>query len=100
MPGLFDSLSMAARSLQTQQYAMNVAGQNISNVNTPGYTRRTVDFAAVPPSFGGGVEVQDVHRVRDSLLDARLLKQVPLGAYDSAVADQLSVVETKPRPKR
>jgi flagellar hook-associated protein 1 FlgK len=94
MPGLFDSLSMAARSLQTQQYAMNVAGQNISNVNTPGYTRRTVDFAAVPPSFGGGVEVQDVHRVRDSLLDARLLKQVPLGAYDSAVADQLSVVET------
>jgi flagellar hook-associated protein 1 len=94
MPGLFDSLTMAARSLQTQQYAMNVAGQNISNVNTPGYTRRTVDFAAVPPSFGGGVEVQDVHRVRDSLLDARLLKQLPLGAYDSAVADQLSVIET------
>jgi flagellar hook-associated protein 1 FlgK len=94
MPGLFDSLTMAARSLQTQQNAMNVTGQNISNVNTPGYTRRTADLADVPVTAGGGVEIQDIRRVRDSLLDARVLKQVPLGAYDSTVADSLSVVET------
>jgi len=94
MPGLFDSLTMAARSLQSQQFAMNVTGQNISNVNTPGYTRRVVDFAAVPPPSGGGVEIQDVRRVRDSLLDGRLLQQIPLGSYDTAVADSLSVVET------
>jgi flagellar hook-associated protein 1 FlgK len=94
MPGLFDSLTMAARSLQTQQSAMNVTGQNISNVNTPGYTRRTPDLVDVPVSAGGGVEIEDVRRVRDSLLDARVLKQVPLGSYDATVADQLSVVET------
>lgn len=94
MPGLFDSLTMAARSLQSQQFAMNVTGQNISNVNTPGYTRRVVDFAAVPPAAGGGVEIEDVRRVRDSLLDGRLLQQIPLGSYDTAVADALSVVET------
>ena len=94
MPGLFDSLTMAARSLQSQQFAMNVTGQNISNVNTPGYTRRVVDFAAVPPAAGGGVEIEDVRRVRDSLLDGRLLQQIPLGSYDTAVADSLSVVET------
>src|SRR5688500_17133841 len=94
MAGLFDSLSMAARSLQAQQFGLNVTGQNISNVNTPGYTRRVVDFADVPPPAGGGVEVQGVRAIRDSLLEGRLLKQVPLGAYDAAVADALTVIET------
>jgi flagellar hook-associated protein 1 FlgK len=84
---------MSARSLQAQQFGLNVTGQNISNVNTPGYTRRVVDFADVPPSAGGGVEVQGVRAIRDSLLERRLLQQVPLGAYDAAVADALTVIE-------
>lgn len=94
MPGLIDSLTMAARSLQVQQYAMNVTGQNISNVNTPGYTRRVVDMADVPPSSGGGVAVEDVRAIRDRLLDGRLLMQVPLGARETAIADALAMVET------
>jgi len=94
MAGLFDSLTMAARSLQTQQYAMDVTGQNIGNVNTPGYSRRVVDFAPVPPASGGGVEIEGVRAVRDSLLERRLLQQVPLGSRDAAVADALGVVET------
>ena len=57
MPGLFDSLTMAARSLQAQQFGINVTGQNISNVNTPGYSRRVTDFADVPMPAGGGVDV-------------------------------------------
>jgi flagellar hook-associated protein 1 FlgK len=92
--GLYDSLTMAARSLQTQQYAMGVTGQNIANVNTPGYTRRVVSFAAVPPSHGGGVEVQDVHAARDTLLEGRLLQQVPVGSREAAVAEVLGLVET------
>jgi flagellar hook-associated protein 1 FlgK len=94
MGGLFDSLNMAARSLQTQQYAMNVAGQNIANVNTPGYSRRVVDFAPVRPTHGGGVEVEGVRAVRDSFLDRRLLQQIPIGARDAAVAESLAVLET------
>jgi len=94
MGGLVDSLSMAARSLQAQQYAMDVTGQNISNVNTPGYSRRVVDFAAVPPDAGGGVEIERVRSVRDTLLERRLLQQVPLSARDSAIAEALGVVET------
>ena len=94
MPGLFDSLTMAARSLQAQQFAINVTGQNISNVNTPGYSRRVTDFADVPMPAGGGVDVQGVRSIRDMLLERRLLAQVPLGTYDAAVADALAVVET------
>jgi flagellar hook-associated protein 1 len=92
--GLFHSLSMAAQSLQAQQYAMGVTGQNIANANTPGYTRRVVDFAEVPPKFGGGVTVQGVRSVRDGFIERRLLEQVPVGARERAIADALAVVET------
>jgi flagellar hook-associated protein 1 FlgK len=84
---------MAARSLQSQQYAMEVTGQNIANVNTPGYVRRVVDFAAVPPASGGGVDIEGVRAVRDGLLERRLLQQVPLGSRDAAIAEVLSLVE-------
>ncbi len=94
MPGLFDSLTMAARSLQAQQFGINVTGQNISNVNTAGYSRRVTDFADVPMPAGGGVEVEGVRSIRDTLIERRLMAQIPLGTYDAAVADALAVVET------
>lgn len=93
MSGLFHSLTMATRSLQAQQYALNVTGQNISNVNTPGYARRVVDFAAVPPDSGGGVEIARVHSMRDALIEKRLLQQSSVTARDTAMADALSAVE-------
>src|ERR1044071_908365 len=92
--GLIDSLTMAARSLQSQQYAMDVTGHNIANVNTPGYARRTVDFVSVPPKFGGGVEVQGVRSIRDRLLERRLIQEAPVAAQQGAIADALGVVET------
>ena len=62
MSGLFGMLSTTARSLDAQRYGLDSAGQNIANVNTPGYSRRVVDFGAVPPTSerlnaGNGVEV-------------------------------------------
>ena len=50
MSDLFSTLSVAARALEAQRFGLDVTGQNISNVNTPGFTRRTADLAAVPPS--------------------------------------------------
>jgi flagellar hook-associated protein 1 FlgK len=93
MSGLIDSLHMAVRSLHAQQSAMNVTGQNIANVNTPGYTRRVVDFSPVPPTHGGGVEIENVRAVRDALLERRLLQQIPLGTRDAAIAETLAVLE-------
>src|SRR6185436_17473089 len=92
--GLIDSLTMAAKSLQSQQYAMNVTGHNISNVNTAGYARRVVDFVSVPPSSGGGVDVQGVRSIRDMLLERRLIREAPKASKQSAIADSLGVVET------
>ena len=39
---LFSSIQMASNSLQIQQIGLQVAGQNIANASTPGYSREQV----------------------------------------------------------
>jgi flagellar hook-associated protein 1 FlgK len=97
MSDLFSSLTSAARALDAQRFGMDVTGQNIANVNTPGYARRTIDLAEVAPyertSAGGGVDVVDVRALRDRLLDRRLQQELPLERREAAMAEALSVVE-------
>jgi flagellar hook-associated protein 1 len=97
MSGLFGTLTLASRSLAAQQFGLEMVGQNISNVNTDGYSRRVVDFAAVPPTDrldpGGGVEVSGVRSIRDNLLEQRLWREIPEQQKHSAIADSLQVVE-------
>ena len=57
MLGLFGALNMASQSLDTQMAGVEVTGQNLANVNTPGYSRQTVDIEASPDiSTGVGPE--------------------------------------------
>jgi flagellar hook-associated protein 1 FlgK len=99
MSGLFTMLSTSSRSLEAQRYGLDATGQNIANVNTPGYSRRVVDLAAIPPTSqqlnaGGGVEVLDIRRLRDRFFDRRLFQENPRQHRESALADALSIVET------
>lgn len=98
MSGLYTSLTMAARALSAQQLGLEVTGNNISNVNTAGYARRTIDFAAVKPesslSAGGGVEVQGIRSVRDGLLERRVLEEVPTQGRADELSQILQVVES------
>ncbi len=98
MSGLFGMLTTTARSLDAQRYGLDAAGQNIANVNTPGYSRRTVDFGAVPPTSeqlnaGNGVEVLGVRRQRDRFFDRRLFQENPAQHREAALADALAIVE-------
>jgi flagellar hook-associated protein 1 len=98
MSDLISSLSMAARSLAAQQAGLNVTGQNIANVNTPGYTRRTADLASVPPvdprSAGNGVDVVAIRAERSDLLEAQLRRELPAQGRETAMAESLSQIET------
>jgi flagellar hook-associated protein 1 FlgK len=99
MSGLFGMLSTTARSLDSQRYGLDAAGQNIANVNTPGYSRRVVDFGAVPPTSerlnaGNGVEVLGVRRLRDRFLDRRLFQENPAQNRETALAEALGIVES------
>ncbi len=78
----FASLGLGARALQAAQRGLELTGQNISNVNTPGYSRQRLDQVAqgssvVPALYsrstgvGDGVLVRGTERIRDEFLEAR-----------------------------
>lgn len=94
---LFSMLSATARSLDAQRLGLDVVGQNIANVNTPGYTRRVVTLADVPPPdryrAGGGVEATGIRALRDRFIERRLRAELPAEQREAAVAGSLSVVE-------
>jgi flagellar hook-associated protein 1 len=98
MSGLFGMLSTTSRALDSQRYGLDVTGQNIANVNTPGYARRSVVLGAVPPAdqrmnAGGGVEVTKLRSIRDGFYDRRVLQEVPFEQREGAIVDSLSLVE-------
>lgn len=97
MADLFALLNRAVRALDAQRYGLDVAGQNISNVNTPGYVRRTAQLAESLPtdpfSAGGGVDVVAVTASRAPLVETRLNYEQPAAAREGAIADHLAVVE-------
>jgi flagellar hook-associated protein 1 FlgK len=90
-------LRIASHALDAQRFGLDVTGQNIANVNTAGYTRRSVVFAEVPPldpwSAGGGVNVQALVAARAPLLEARLRFEQPASSREGAIADHLAVIE-------
>ncbi|MGD9905852.1 MAG: flagellar hook-associated protein FlgK [Vicinamibacterales bacterium] len=93
MSGLFGSLQMAARSLAAQQAGLDLTGQNIANLNTPGYARRRLELAEVV--YGAkGVEVLGTRALRDAVLDARVRLAVPDESRERALAGALAVAET------
>lgn len=97
MPGFFGMLSSTANSLEAQRFGLDVVGQNIANVNTPGYTRRVVNLQDVAPpdqlSAGGGVEAQGFRSVRDRFLDRRLWQETPAALEQQVRADTLGLAE-------
>jgi len=66
----FGLLSLGSQSLIANQTALAVTGQNITNVNTEGYTRQVPIFEA--RSGQGGVEIDDIDRVADLFLNRQI----------------------------
>ena len=46
----FAGFTTAQLALSASQRALDVTGQNISNVNTAGYTRQRLDLASISPT--------------------------------------------------
>ncbi|MBT2685456.1 flagellar hook-associated protein FlgK [Bacillus sp. ISL-37] len=82
MRSTFMGLETARRGMFTQQSALHTTGHNISNANTPGYTRQRINFEQtepypnaslnrpqIPGQVGTGVKTGSIQRVRESFLD-------------------------------
>ena len=78
MVGLFNILSMAGQSLDVQQEATAIAGQNLANVNNPAYSRQSLEIQAAISiqtpigQEGTGVESIGITQVRSALLDSQI----------------------------
>lgn len=84
MRSTFMGLETARRGMFTQQSALHTTGHNISNANTPGYTRQRINFAQtepypsasinrpqIPGQVGTGVKAGSIQRIRESFLDVQ-----------------------------
>jgi flagellar hook-associated protein 1 FlgK len=70
---LVNSLNTAISSLQAAQAQLQVTSSNIANVNTEGYSRKTVSATSVVlDGQGAGVSLSDVKRT----VDENLLRQI------------------------
>jgi flagellar hook-associated protein 1 FlgK len=78
MPGLYGILDMAKWATLTQQANISVVSHNISNVNTPGYSRQKVLLGAAIPvtteagQMGTGVRTITVQREYDNFIGVQL----------------------------
>jgi flagellar hook-associated protein 1 FlgK len=90
---LTSSFQIGRSALSASQIALQVAGDNIANAATPGFTRRVVSLAAVRGQTNGngitvgrGVELQAVRRQIDTALESRL--RDALGQHTASLDDQ------------
>jgi flagellar hook-associated protein 1 FlgK len=98
----FAGFTTARLGLSASQSALNITGQNITNINTIGYTRQRVDlasfnlssrdkFSSVSDTYiGNGVLVNGTSQIRDPFLDVRYRTEIAnVGFHD----EKLKVME-------
>ena len=106
MGSTFSGIELGKRSIMAQTDAITTAGHNIANANTEGYSRQRVQIkefdplyrpdmtrAERPGQIGQGVDVQSITRVRDELLDKRIVAQANQETYWQTRSDYYTVLE-------
>ncbi len=94
----FLGFETARKGLMVSQKALDITGQNITNISTPGYTRQRVDQVSMTISgqnsryainnnalAGQGVKINGISQIRDSFLDKRFREEYgDVGYYDQS----------------
>lgn len=92
-------LGIARSALSAQQRAVDVAGHNIANASTEGYTRQRLRLIPARPLrhpegfLGRGVRVDGVERARSEFLDATFRRESGALAQFSTLSQSLASVE-------
>lgn len=87
MAGLFQTIDLGARSLQTQQQGLHVTGQNLANANNSAFARQRLEIqtscAITTPigPLGTGANAVGIVQVRSALIDAQVRAETGAGAY-------------------
>ncbi|MDR1869337.1 MAG: flagellar hook-associated protein FlgK [Treponema sp.] len=94
MTSTFMGLEIGRRGLHAHQQALATTGHNLDNVKTEGYSRQRVEIvpfepiylpglnrAQTPGQIGQGAVVERIERVRNELLDKRIVAQASGEGY-------------------
>lgn len=103
----FMGFETAKSAIFANQKSIDIMGNNLSNIDTAGYTRQRVDRASVSPSRyssrvasnrtglqGQGVETLGVSQMRDSMLDKRFRDEYTKANYHGKAADILNDIQS------
>lgn len=99
MGGLLNALNAGRTSLSTNQKAIEIAGNNIANVNTPGYSRQSAVLTPYPALnfgeffIGQGVKISNVTREHDVFINAQILDKNQTLGEESARSTPLNELE-------
>jgi len=76
----FSTIEIGKRALLAQKFGLDVTSNNVSNVNTPGYSRRSASLSETKPvngSFlGTGVVVDAIKSYREEFYDSEIRKSI------------------------
>src|SRR5689334_8656906 len=93
MSGLSSVMNSALSSMWASQLELSVASNNISNAQTPGYSRQRVNLAPADPATG--VTVVDIQALRDQLINNRLNLETSYRSAQDAKQQTLQDIQTK-----
>jgi len=106
MSSTFMGIEIGKRGVITHQSAINVTGHNVTNTETEGYSRQQVTLEVFDPLYipgltgefgpgqiGQGVGVEKILRVRDMLLEDRILSEKNGLSYWESMSDWIRQVE-------
>ncbi len=94
-----DVMNIGVRALLVNQSALQTVGNNIANVNTPGYSRQSVVLKSVAGQFSGtgyygkGVSIETVQRNYSEFLTQQAALSKSVAASDTIRANNLSQLE-------
>lgn len=97
---VLSALHTGGRGLGAASKGIEVTSQNVTNVNTPGYARRSVEQSTMDPidrrgmSLGQGVSVTGVHRASDRFLGAQFIRATGDNAYAGSLEQSMRITET------
>ena len=92
-------LNMARSGMAASQASIQTASQNISNAQTAGYSRQSVDIAPAQAMrlpygwVGAGVTIGTISRTRDILLDATYRGDSAAAASAQTTSDALDQIQ-------
>ena len=104
MIGTFDAFTTARLGIYAAQHGLRVTGNNISNINTAGYTRQRIDQVSLKTGasdmyrsvydnhVGNGALVTGINQIRDPYLDIRYRNTSSDVGYHDTMLDGLQQI--------